>query len=185
MQVVMCGKLCAISCIVVFDLIAKSVGVLGIMVLLCNKHCGKKFENADLKSIATHNLVQWKVRAWDSAVCLPILALPGGEAWPKIHGGRSVERFIFSKQCSIDLRPSRTGRKTGTKMDQSPIGKSVTPTRKFWPVCWTNWNKNFCSGQISKVCIASSNYHPNCTPIFCVNFLHLILDFETHWSIGL
>ena len=102
------------------------------------------------------------------------LALPGGETWPKIHGGRSVERFIFSKQCSIDLRPSRTGRKTGTKMDQSPIGKSVTPTRKFWPVCWTNWNKNFCSGQISKVCIASSNYHPNCTPIFYVNFLHFI-----------
>ena len=58
MQVVMCGKLCAISCIVVFDLSAKSVGVLGIMVLLCNKHCGKKFENADLKLIATHNLVQ-------------------------------------------------------------------------------------------------------------------------------
>ena len=58
MQVVMCGKLCAISCIVVFDLSAKSVGVLRIMVLLCNKHCDKKFDNADLKLIATHNLVQ-------------------------------------------------------------------------------------------------------------------------------
>ena len=44
--------------VVVFDLSAKSVGVLGIMVLQCNKHCDKKFENADLKLIATHNLVQ-------------------------------------------------------------------------------------------------------------------------------
>ena len=42
----------------VSDLIAKSVGVLGIMVLLCNKHCDKKFDNANLKLIATHNLVQ-------------------------------------------------------------------------------------------------------------------------------
>ena len=58
MQIVMCGKLCVISCIVVFDLSAKSVGVLGIMVLFCNKHCDKKLENADLKLIATHNLVQ-------------------------------------------------------------------------------------------------------------------------------
>ena len=65
MPIVMCGKLCVISCVVVFDLSAKSVGVLGIMVLLWNKLCGKKFKSAYLKLVATHNLVQWKVRAWD------------------------------------------------------------------------------------------------------------------------